>query len=248
MPLQVFGSEPPAALFRITRFAASDDALLSPAPKRTSLLTCASGIHDPASPTSAGERERRASFLTTASASSYGHTHTSVLTVVSLAAPDSKAARRHSSVHISPSLPPRSDSLASSTRALLPSVDDEPPSPPPFTDVAVSAAEHRRAQSALAVFPPSPPPPTPALAWARRRRAQKLTRFFGVDVREIEPALEAATPPGERAGTPAFEECWDEEGVDVRVVGPAAGKRWRLGHERTKTEVDPRAALRGLKA
>lgn len=195
-----------------------------------------------------------------------------MLTVISLSSAELKGARRHSSVHLTP--PARSDSLRHTQGRTTPTspwrpvqIDDEPPSPPPFTDIAVSSTEYTRAASALSMRAPTPAPepvspalaPNPEVAWARRRRAQKLTRFFGVDVREIEPALEATLP--ERSSTPApsafaaepeqsegVQRSWED--VDVRIVGPAAGnRRWKRGHDRTKTElVDARAALRGLKA
>jgi hypothetical protein len=243
---QVFGSGPPPALFSIKHMDLSSEALLTPlTPRRASIGTFFTddGQRTPTS-------EKRGSLLTTVSTEGR---RSSTVTIVSLASADARTSRRHSSVHCLPLSPtgplsPRPaplDSIRHLATAPLP----EPPSPAPFADIhgfaAVFGAEAFDGTPAPAPVPPGPRRGSePDEIWMRRRRAQKLGQFFGVETREIpsgtlDPAAQAqqqqpaqpVAPP--RAPTPAPEMfAIDDEELDVRVDVQLGGSRlWGFRRE-----------------
>lgn len=188
--------------------------------KRASLATFLSedGFLTPVS-------DKRGSILTTAS--NDGH-RSSIITILSVSSSEvnllsPKSARRHSSVQISsaPSTP-----LSATTEFVPPTKTihelatelEDVPSLPPFMNLAPSSAD-----AGLVVTQTSsePPPPT-SHAWERRRRAAKLTKFFGVDYHAIEPAFDAPAPSA--AAKPSSRDppaAWDAPAVDVKISRPA---------------------------
>lgn len=213
--LQLFGDNPPSALFQVTNFAPglAEDGDGSGRHnsdghryERDSLATIISISTTSLSPmlSATGKSKLRDSFVTTSSEISglvltedrddpeekkrsvsqesddiTTQAQNLVVPILSpLPVPSGKGVRPKTNPV--PSMSGSSLSIPQSTGTHLPVT---PPTPPPFSNLA----------SPLAMRPATAPPssPAPSEFQTRRRRAAKLSKFFGVKVNEVAEALPA---------------------------------------------------------
>ncbi|EIN13504.1 hypothetical protein PUNSTDRAFT_117262 [Punctularia strigosozonata HHB-11173 SS5] len=312
---QLFGSDPPPALFQITNLhGVRDDALLTPLSKRGSLATFVSTEEGLLTPVQGTNGNKRASWHSQTSAE---RKRASLITFVSSASAEDALllapldAKRSSSLHSADSkrasvitfistldeVPERTAasprdlaaghansffSLTIDTQAAsahVPSFDDPPASAPfantiPLAGAAAAAAaaeksslsrantlgslsgRSSRSLRRSAESSSSSAAPAPTEAWALRRRAAKLSQFFGVEYNDLDPArVRPASPPPPVPPIPArpLEIPAPPDSpplVDVEVQH--VGRRWGVipsaSRDRVQDMNDVRNRLRQMRA
>lgn len=254
---QLFGSEPPPALFQITNINASDDAVsqLSPITEsnRDSIASTLLSINPtdiiPTTPNSpqTTPRERRRP-----------HSIASIISVLPQAQPSPAPSDSFLNAELTPTNPPRTPSLFS--------VPAEPGAHPGRRPSSSHSSRHTaRSSSESDIILPS------SSFRQRRLRAAKLSRFFGVDLQELGPDVGSSQAQVARSGLSrstslsahaevesrsreALLEPSESEThgsgmeVDVKVVGRPGLFNWGLSQQRNVDAGDVRVKLRQMKA
>jgi hypothetical protein len=230
-------------MLQMTTPAEAAEVLLSPiTPRRASIATFSTedGLGTPtiamwaSTPTSADAKRA------------------SVLTLISLAGSQASHRRHSSTASVESPRQPAPDSVRHLATAL-----DVPPSPAPFA--------HFRPPPASSLPVPEVVPVRRASegdgVWMRRRRAAKLSSFFGVATREI-PALDGTPPVPEVPVRPDISAAFsspepararspmegDEAEVSVDVKFGAVGRFWGLMPAREPDMNTAMAKLREMRA